>query len=131
MNSKRRPGVPKTGIVAGIMLAAGRAIGETMAVLMVAGNVVQHATSLFDPVRTLTANIALEMAYAMNDHRAALFVSGLTLMLLVITLSGVAGWLVKIAMPETSVKSVHACRDAWRNLSSTSSRSWFAPRLCG
>ena len=85
----------KTGIVAGIMLAAGRAIGETMAVLMVAGNVVQHATSLFDPVRTLTANIALEMAYAMNDHRAALFVSGLTLMLLVITLSGVAGWLVR------------------------------------
>jgi phosphate transport system permease protein len=83
----------KTGIVAGIMLAAGRAIGETMAVLMVAGNVVQHATSVFDPVRTLTANIALEMAYAMNDHRAALFVSGLTLMLLVITLSGVAGWL--------------------------------------
>lgn len=85
----------KTGIVAGIMLAAGRAIGETMAVLMVAGNVVQHATSLFDPVRTLTANIALEMAYAMNDHRAALFVSGLTLMLLVITLSGVAEWLVR------------------------------------
>lgn len=85
----------KTGIVAGIMLAAGRAIGETMAVLMVAGNVVQDATSLFDPVRTLTANIALEMAYAMNDHRAALFVSGLALMLLVIVLSGVAGWLVR------------------------------------
>ena len=83
----------KTGIVAGIMLAAGRAIGETMAVLMVAGNVVQHATSLFDPVRTLTANIALEMAYAMNDHRAALFVSGLTLLFLVMTLSGIARWL--------------------------------------
>ncbi|MDN5935442.1 MAG: phosphate ABC transporter permease subunit PstC [Nitrosospira sp.] len=83
----------KTGIVAGIMLAAGRAIGETMAVLMVAGNVVQHAGSLFDPVRALAANIALEMAYAMNDHRAALFVSGLMLMLLVMALSGVAGWL--------------------------------------
>lgn len=83
----------KTGIVAGIILAAGRAIGETMAVLMVTGNVVQHAGTLFDPVRALAANIALEMAYALNDHRAALFVSGLMLMLLVMALSGVAGWL--------------------------------------
>lgn len=85
----------RTGIVAGIVLAAGRALGETMAVLMVAGNVVQHADSLFDPVRTLAANIALEMAYAMGDHRAVLFVSGLMLMLLVMTLSGLAGWLGK------------------------------------
>lgn len=83
----------RTGIVAGIVLAVGRALGETMAVLMVAGNVVQHADSLFDPIRTLAANIALEMAYAMGDHRAVLFVSGLMLMLLVITLSGLAGWL--------------------------------------
>lgn len=85
----------KTGIVAGIMLAAGRAIGETMAVLMVTGNVVQQATSLFDPVRTLTANIALEMAYAVDDHRGALFVSGLALMLLIMILSSMAGWLGK------------------------------------
>jgi phosphate transport system permease protein len=85
----------RTGIVAGIVLAAGRALGETMAVLMVAGNVVQHADSLFDPIRTLAANIALEMAYAMGEHRAVLFVSGLMLMLLVMTLSGLAGWLGK------------------------------------
>lgn len=85
----------RTGIVAGIILSAGRALGETMAVLMVAGNVVQHAESLFDPIRTLAANIALEMAYAMGDHRAVLFVSGLMLMLLVMTLSGLAGWLGK------------------------------------
>lgn len=85
----------RTGIVAGIVLAAGRALGETMAVLMVAGNVVQHADSLFDPIRTLAANIALEMAYAMGDHRAVLFVSGLMLMILVMTLSGLAGWLGK------------------------------------
>lgn len=85
----------RTGIVAGVILAAGRALGETMAVLMVAGNVVQHADSLFDPIRTLAANIALEMAYAMGDHRAVLFVSGLMLMLLVMTLSGLAGWLGK------------------------------------
>jgi phosphate transport system permease protein len=85
----------KTGIVAGIMLGVGRAVGETMAVLMVTGNVPQHATGLFDPIRTLTANIALEMAYAMGDHRAALFVSGLALMLLIMALSSIAGWLGK------------------------------------
>ncbi|WP_269844814.1 phosphate ABC transporter permease subunit PstC [Methyloprofundus sedimenti] len=75
-----------SNITSGIMLAAGRAIGETMAVLMVAGNVVQLPHSLFDSVRTLTANIALEMSYAMGDHRAALFVSGLALMLMVLLL---------------------------------------------
>ena len=79
-----------SGITSGIMLAAGRAIGETMAVLMVAGNVVQHPHSLFDSVRTLTANIALEMSYAMGDHRAALFVSGLALMLMVLLLVSMA-----------------------------------------
>ncbi|HEX8873711.1 MAG TPA: phosphate ABC transporter permease subunit PstC [Nitrosospira sp.] len=78
----------KTGIAAGITLAAGRAIGETMAVLMVTGNVVQYAGSPFDPVRTLAANIALEMPYAMGDHRAALFVSAFVLMLLVMMLWG-------------------------------------------
>ncbi|MEQ8801684.1 MAG: hypothetical protein RLP45_06570, partial [Haliea sp.] len=46
-------------------------LGETMAVLMVAGNVVRLPDSLFTPVRTLTANIALEMSYASGDHRAA------------------------------------------------------------
>lgn len=85
----------RKGIVAGILLAAGRAVGETMAVLMVAGNVVQHADSLFTPIRTLTANIALEMAYAMGDHRAVLFVSGLLLLLLVMVLTSLAGWLGK------------------------------------
>lgn len=82
----------RAGISSGVMLAAGRAIGETMAVLMVAGNVVQQPQGLFDPVRTLTANIALEMAYAMGDHRAALFVSGLLLLLLVLALVAVAEW---------------------------------------
>jgi phosphate transport system permease protein len=81
----------KAGIMSGALLAAARALGETMAVLMVAGNVVQTPTSLFDPIRTLTANIALEMAYATGDHRASLFVSGLMLMGLVLVLAAVAG----------------------------------------
>ncbi|WP_420427356.1 phosphate ABC transporter permease subunit PstC [Algiphilus sp.] len=69
----------RAGILTGGLLQAGRAVGETMAVMMVAGNVVQTPDSLFEPVRTLTANIALEMAYATGDHRAALFVAGLIL----------------------------------------------------
>ncbi|PXX15976.1 phosphate ABC transporter membrane protein 1 (PhoT family) [Nitrosomonas ureae] len=85
----------KTGITTGIILAAARALGETMAVLMVAGNVVQYPETLFDPVRTLAANIALETAYAMGDHRAVLFVSGLLLMLLIMVLSGLVELLEK------------------------------------
>jgi phosphate transport system permease protein len=57
-----------------------------MAVVMVAGNVVQVPDDLLEPVRTLTANIALEMAYATDAHRSALFVSGLMLALLTIGL---------------------------------------------
>ena len=76
----------RSGIGVGIVLGAGRALGETMAVVMVMGNVVQIPSSLFDPARTLTANIALEMAYASSEHRSALFVSGLVLALLTIFL---------------------------------------------
>ncbi|PCJ34629.1 MAG: phosphate ABC transporter permease subunit PstC [Moraxellaceae bacterium] len=71
------------GITVGVLLAIARALGETLAVLMVAGNVVQMPTGLFEPVRVLTANIALEMAYATDNHRAALFASGLMLMFVV------------------------------------------------
>tara|TARA_R110002095_G_scaffold192990_3_gene170984 strand:+ start:1246 stop:2073 length:828 start_codon:yes stop_codon:yes gene_type:complete len=77
----------KTGIYSGLLLSMARALGETMAVVMVAGNVVQYPTGLFQPIRTLTANIALEMAYAMDDHRAGLFAAGLILTLLVLILS--------------------------------------------
>ena len=76
----------KTGIVTGIVLAMARAVGETMAVVMVAGNVVKIPGSLFDPVRTLTANIALEMGYAAGLQRSALFCSGLALLVLVAVL---------------------------------------------
>ena len=79
------------GIVGGVLLAAARALGETMALLMVAGNVVQMPSGLFEPVRVLTANIALEMAYASGDHRAALFASGVLLTALVLALALTAG----------------------------------------
>ncbi len=86
--SLRRVVVPaaRSGLLAAMVLAAARALGETMAVLMVAGNVVQFPATVWDPIRTLSANIALEMAYAMDHHRAALFASGLVLALLVIAL---------------------------------------------
>jgi phosphate transport system permease protein len=71
----------RAGLFAAVVLAACRALGETLAVLMVAGNVVQLPSSVFDPVRTLTANIALELGYAAGDHRSALFVSGLVLLI--------------------------------------------------
>lgn len=66
-----------------VLLQLGRALGETMAVLMVAGNVVQLPDSLTAPIRTLTANIALEMAYASGAHQSALFASGWLLLILV------------------------------------------------
>ncbi len=68
------------------LLSLARALGETMAVLMVCGNVAGMPNSVFDPVRTLTANMALEMGYALNLHRSALFVSGLLLTGLVLGL---------------------------------------------
>lgn len=89
----------RSGILGGILLASARALGETMAVLMVAGNVVQNPTGLFEPVRVLTANIALEMAYATGTHRAGLFASGLLLTLLVLALAWMAARITRSAHP--------------------------------
>ena len=83
------PGI-KSQIFNSILIAVGRALGETMAVLMVSGNIIKVPLSVFDPIRTLTSNIALEMAYAMDHHRAALFSSGLFLLLIVSSLSVIA-----------------------------------------
>jgi len=77
-------------IMSGVLLAMARALGETMVVLMVAGNVVQLPSGILEPVRTLTANIALEMAYASDLHRASLFVSGLLLTTLVLVMMTIA-----------------------------------------
>ena len=68
-----------SGIMAGVVLGIGRAIGETMAVVMVAGNQPIIPASIFDGVRTMTANIVLEMGYAADLHRGALIATGVVL----------------------------------------------------
>ncbi|MBE0432367.1 ABC transporter permease subunit, partial [candidate division WOR-3 bacterium] len=80
----------RSGIVAGIILGMGRAIGETMAVIMIAGNALKIPGSILDSVRTLTATIALELGYAAGDHRAALFACGSILFLIIIVLNVIA-----------------------------------------
>lgn len=80
----------RSGLVAGIILGMGRAIGETMAVIMVAGNALTIPTSLLTPVRTLTSNIALEMGYAAGDHQAALFATGMVLFVIIAILNTAA-----------------------------------------
>ncbi|PKL83532.1 MAG: phosphate ABC transporter permease subunit PstC [Ignavibacteriae bacterium HGW-Ignavibacteriae-3] len=80
----------KSGIIASIILGLGRAIGETMAVIMVAGNSVNIPNTPLDSVRTLTANIALEMSYATGMHRQALFATGVVLLIVIIILNSLA-----------------------------------------
>lgn len=80
----------RSGIIASIILAMGRAVGETMAVIMVAGNAVKIPHSALDSVRTLTANIALEMGYATGMHRQALFATGVVLFVIIMILNSIA-----------------------------------------
>jgi len=80
----------KSGLTAAVVLALGRALGETMAVLMVLGNAAAVPRSPLDPARTLTGNIALEMAYATGRHREALFASGALLLLVNLAVTQVA-----------------------------------------
>lgn len=80
----------KSGIVAAFILGMGRAIGETMAVIMVAGNTLAIPGSPLEPVRTLTSHIAIEMGYAAGDHRAALFATGVTLFVIIMILNTIA-----------------------------------------
>jgi len=80
----------RSGIIASVILAMGRALGETMAVIMVAGNTVKIPHAVTDPVRTLTANIALEMSNATGMAREALFATGVVLFVVIMILNGVA-----------------------------------------
>ena len=77
----------KSGIMAGIVLGVGRAIGETMAVIMIAGNQPRVPDSIFDGVRTLTANIVIEMGYASDLHRQALIATGVVLFVFILILN--------------------------------------------
>ncbi len=79
----------KSGVLAGVVLGIGRALGETMAVVLIAGNQVQIPNKLTDGLRTLTANIVLEMGYSTGLHRQALVATGVVLFvfILLITLS--------------------------------------------
>jgi len=80
----------RSGIIASVILAMGRALGETMAVIMVAGNTVKIPHAVTDPVRTLTANIALEMANATGMAREALFATGIVLFVVIMILNAIA-----------------------------------------
>ncbi|BDZ72220.1 phosphate ABC transporter permease subunit PstC [Methanobacterium petrolearium] len=80
------------GVVTAIILGMGRAVGETMAVIMVAGNVAHIPNSIFDPVRALTSNIAIEMGYATGLHYNALFATGIILFIVIMILLVVANY---------------------------------------
>lgn len=77
----------KSGIFAGVILGIGRSIGETMAVVMIAGNQKIIPDSLLDGVRTMTANIVLEMGYAEGLHREALIATGVVLFVFILLIN--------------------------------------------
>lgn len=77
----------RSGIITAVVLGMGRAIGETMAVVMVTGNATVLPNSILSPVRTMTSNIVLEMGYASGDHQAALFATGMILFIFIVVLN--------------------------------------------
>lgn len=77
----------KSGILAGIVLGVGRAIGETMAVIMVAGNQARMPAGLLKGIRSLTANIVIEMGYATDLHREALIATGVVLFVFILAIN--------------------------------------------
>ena len=77
----------KSGVMAGVVLGLGRAIGETMAVIMVAGNQARMPAGIFKGIRTLTANIVLEMGYATDLHREALIATGVILFIFILVIN--------------------------------------------
>ena len=77
----------RSGVMAGVILGVGRAIGETMAVIMVAGNQPAMPTNLFQGLRTMTANIVLEMGYAQDLHRQALIATAVVLFVFILIIN--------------------------------------------
>jgi phosphate transport system permease protein len=85
----------RRGITTSVVLGMGRAVGETMAMIMVIGNAVQFPHSFFDPARTLTGNIALEISYATPLHEDALFATAVVLLVMIIALNGILTFVVR------------------------------------
>ena len=77
----------KSGVLTGVVLGIGRAIGETMAVIMVAGNQARMPAGLLRGIRTLTSNIVLEMGYAADLHREALIATGVVLFVFILIIN--------------------------------------------
>ncbi len=80
----------RSGILSSIILGMGRAIGETMAVLLITGNMAKIPGSIMDPVATLTGTIAMEMGYASPTHQQALFAVGIILFIIIMLLNIIA-----------------------------------------
>jgi phosphate transport system permease protein len=80
----------RSGIGAGVVLGMGRAVGETMAMIMVIGNSIIFPTSPLSPARTLTGNIAVEISYATGLHEDALFATGIVLFIFILLLNSIA-----------------------------------------
>ncbi|MBL4829327.1 MAG: phosphate ABC transporter permease subunit PstC [Aliivibrio sp.] len=78
----------RSGIMTGVILGIARALGETMAIIMVMGNASAMPEGILDSARTLTANIALEMSYASGIHASALYATGVILMVFIMLLNG-------------------------------------------
>ncbi|NLV17599.1 MAG: phosphate ABC transporter permease subunit PstC [Syntrophomonadaceae bacterium] len=76
-----------SGIITAIVLGMGRAVGETMAVVLITGNVTRMPESILSPVRSMTGNVVLEMGYATGDHQLALFATGVVLFVFIIILN--------------------------------------------
>ena len=77
----------KSGVMAGVVLGIGRSIGETMAIIMIAGNQPRMPKGLFKGIRTLTANIVIEMGYAEGLHREALIATGVVLFVFILIIN--------------------------------------------
>ena len=93
----------RTGILTSVILGMGRAIGETMAVIMVAGNALNIPHSPLDPIRPLTSNIALEMGYATGDHQKALFATGIVLFVFIMILNVTATYISRLGLKTDSL----------------------------
>ncbi|MGF1736272.1 phosphate ABC transporter permease subunit PstC [Photobacterium satsumensis] len=78
----------RSGIMTGVILGVARALGETMAIIMVMGNSPAMPRGILDSARTLTANIAIEMSYATGLHASALYATGIVLLVFIMVLNG-------------------------------------------